>query len=84
MRFTCCLNMVFALQSLNWALICLHDVTPESVAALTDHFADVFISESVVHVFDEKFEADAIMFREIQCKKTDILTFKRRFQHGLC
>ena len=25
-----------------WALICLHDITQESVATLTDHFADAF------------------------------------------
>ena len=30
-----------------------------------------------------KFDADAILFREIQCKKKDILMFKRRFQCGL-
>ena len=27
--------------------------------------------------------ADAISFREILCKKMDILMFKRRFQYGL-
>ena len=26
-----------------WALICLHGVTQESIAALTDHFADAFV-----------------------------------------
>ena len=35
-----------------WALICLHDVTRESVAALTDHFADAFIRENVARVSD--------------------------------
>ena len=29
-----------------------------------------------------KFDADAILFGEIQCKKRDILRFKRRFQCG--
>ena len=29
------------------------------------------------------FDADAILFREIQCKKSDILMFTRRFQCGL-
>ena len=29
-----------------------------------------------------KFDADAILFRETQCKKMDILMFKRRFQCG--
>ena len=43
MRFTCCLNM--GLNLTNWARICLHDVTQESVVALTDHFADAFVPE---------------------------------------
>ena len=30
-----------------------------------------------------KFDADAILLREMQCKKLDILMFKRRFQTGL-
>ena len=30
-----------------------------------------------------KFDADAILFREIPCKKRDILMFKGRFQRGL-
>ena len=29
------------------------------------------------------FDADAILFREILCKKRDILMFKRRFRCGL-
>ena len=33
MKITCCLNMAFTWKSLNWALICFHDVTQESVAA---------------------------------------------------
>ena len=35
-----------------WVLICLHDVTPERVVALTDHFADAFVRENVVPIFD--------------------------------
>ena len=31
-----------------------------------------------------KFDADAILLREILCKKRDILMIKRRFQCGLC
>ena len=31
----------------------------------------------------QKFDPDAILFREIQCKKTDILMLKRRFQCDL-
>ena len=30
-----------------------------------------------------KFDADAILFREIQSKKSDILMFKQGFQYGL-
>ena len=30
-----------------------------------------------------KFDAEAILFREMQCKKLDILMFKHRFQTGL-
>ena len=30
-----------------------------------------------------KFDPDAILFREIQCKKRDILMFKRHFQCNL-
>ena len=41
-------------QSLSWALICLHDVTLESIAALTDHFADALVPENVVRVHDIK------------------------------
>ena len=32
--------------------MCLHDVTQESVAALTDHFADAFVRENVARVYD--------------------------------
>ena len=35
-----------------WALICLHDVTWERVAALTDHFADAFVRENVACFYD--------------------------------
>ena len=35
-----------------WALICLHDVTLENVAALTDHFANAFVRENVARVYD--------------------------------
>ena len=31
----------------------------------------------------QKFDADAILFREIKCKFKDILMFKWRFQCGL-
>ena len=41
----------FYLKSLNWALICMHDVTLECVAAVTDHFADVCVRENVACVY---------------------------------
>ena len=52
MRFTCCLNMAFSLTKPIWALIYLQDVTRESVAALTDHFADAIVREDVARVYD--------------------------------
>ena len=58
----------------------MHDVTLESVAAVTDHFADAFVRKNVARVYMtlwrrndvRKFDADAILFREIKCKKKDI------------
>ena len=82
--------MAFSLTKPIWALICLHDVTLESIVVLTDLFADAFVRENVAHVYDvvafydlRKFDADAILFRKIQCKKSDSLMYKRRFQCGL-
>ena len=46
------LTSVFNLTKPIWALICLHDVTRERVVALTDHFADAFVSENVLCVYD--------------------------------
>ena len=48
----------------------MHDVTLESVAAVTDHFADAFVRDNVAYVYMtlwrrndvRKFDADAIMF----------------------
>ena len=58
----------------------MHDVTLESVAVVTDHFADAFIRNNVARVYMtlwrrndvQKFDADAILFWEIKCKKRDI------------
>ena len=58
----------------------MHDVTLESVAAVTDHFTDAFVRENGARVYMplwrhndvRKFDADAILFWEIQCKKRDI------------
>ena len=48
----------------------MHDVTLESVAAVTDHFADAFVRENVARLYMtlwrrnavQKFDADAILF----------------------
>ena len=58
----------------------MHDVTPESVVGVTDHFADAFVRESVARVYMtlcrridvRKFDADAFLFREIKRKRRDI------------
>ena len=47
---TISLRLRRGIKSLNWALICMHDVTLECVVAETDHFADVFVCENVVCV----------------------------------
>ena len=56
------------------------DVTMESVAAVTDHFANAFVRETVARVYMtlwrhndvRKFDPDTILFGEIKCKKRDI------------
>ena len=62
-----------------WAPICLHDFTRESFTALTDIFDDAFVRENVARIYDvvttydaRKFDADAILLKELQCKKRDI------------
>ena len=66
-------NMAFTCKGLNWALICMHDVTQESVAAVTDHFADARVYMTLWRRNDvRKFDTDAILFREIKCEKMDI------------
>ena len=48
----------------------MHNVTLESVAAVTDHFANAFVRENVARVYMtlwrrndvRKFDADAILF----------------------
>ena len=58
----------------------MHDVTRESVVAVTDHFADVFVRKNVARVYMtlwrrsdvRKFDAVAILFREIKRKRKDI------------
>ena len=47
-----------------------------SVADQTDHLADVFVRENVAYGYDvRKYTADAILFREIQCKEMNNLMF---------
>ena len=50
----------------------------ESVVDQTDHFANVFVRENIAYDCDVvktlwrlKYKAEAILFREIQCKKVD-------------
>ena len=69
---------VWTWKYLSWAL---HYYT-ESVADQTDHFADVFVRKNVAYAMTlwrrydvRKYTTDAILFREIQCKKMDILMF---------
>ena len=55
----------------------MHDVTLESVAAVTDHFADAFVCENVAGVYMMlwrcndvgKFDADAILFEKPSVRK---------------
>ena len=51
----------------------------ESIADQTDHFANVFDRENVAYGYDvmtfESTQPDAILFRQIQCKKMDNLMF---------
>ena len=90
MRFSCCLNMAFTWQSLIWARICLHDVTRKSlwpwliISPMLLFAKTLGMSITLLRRYDvQKFDADAILFREILCKKRDILMFKRLFRCGL-
>ena len=54
----------------------------ESVAAGTDHYANIFVHETVARVMTlwqrcdvQKFNTDAILFGENQCKKNGIWRF---------
>ena len=59
----------------------MHDITLESVAAVTNHFANAFVRENVSYVYMtlwrrndvRKFDYDAILFLEIKCKERDII-----------
>ena len=41
----------FYLKRLKLGPVCMHDVTLESVTAVTDHFADAFVRENVARVY---------------------------------
>ena len=51
----------------------------ERVADQNDHFTDVFVRENVAYGYDvmtfDSTQPDAILFRDIQCKKMDNLMF---------
>ena len=52
----------------------------ENIADQADHFADVFVRKNVAYGYDvRKYTADAILFREIQCKKMANLMFYNLF-----
>ena len=42
----------FYLTKAIWALICLQDVTRESVTALTDYLADASVCENVTRIYE--------------------------------
>ena len=42
----------FYLTKPNWTLICLHDVTRESIAVMTDHFTDDSFRKNVARIYD--------------------------------
>ena len=58
----------------------MHDVTLESVAAVTEHFADAFVRENVARVYMtlwrrndvRNVDADAILLIKIKCKNRNI------------
>ena len=57
----------------------MHDVTLESDAAVTDHFADAFVRQKTLHAYNymtlwrcndaRKFDADAISFEKSSVRK---------------
>ena len=55
----------------------MHNVTPESVSAVADHFADAIVRENVARVYMalwrvndvRRFDADAILFLKSSVRK---------------
>ena len=88
MRFTCCLNMDFnftkTLTEPETVSMMLHAkaLWPWLIILPIFLFAKTLqVSMTLWRCNDiQKFDADAILFREIQCKKMDILMFKQCFQ----
>ena len=71
----CCLNMGINLKILKMSpqVFCMTLYT-ESLTDQNDHFADAFVRKSVADGYDvRKFTAEAILFREVQHKKRDML-----------
>ena len=71
MRFTCYLNMVLNLKMLKMSPDCLSDNTwkalqPALIIKLTFLFANTL--HPLYDVVTRKFNADAILFEENQCK----------------
>ena len=69
----------------------MYDVTLESFAAVTDHFADAFVRVNVARVYItlwrrndvRKMTLTPFCFENSSVRKR-ILMFKRRSQRGLC
>ena len=64
--------MAFNLTKPIWALFCLHEVTRESVAALTDHFADAFVHKNVGHVYDVVTAFENLTLTPFGLEKTSV------------
>ena len=67
----------------------MSDITRENVAVQTNHYVDVFVYENVAHVMTlwrydvRKFNAEAILFEEKQCKK-NVFTVISLFSVNFC
>ena len=75
----------FILTKPIWALICLHDITRQIIAALTDHFADDFVRENVARVCDYVATFESLRLTPFCLEKSSVryLMFKRCFQCSL-
>ena len=87
MRFPCCLNMAFTWQSLSepwFVCMTLHGKGLQPwliISSMLLFMKMLHTSMTLWRGYDVRnFDADAILFRQILCKKRDILMFKPRFQ----